>query len=94
MTKKKAAYYYSLLEEHQGRSLWQCYENPSNEKKDAYFRLLEFYRDNKVFILLKCGVVSYNTFNFTMAFLVEFRGNLKHYLIIETRDKTDYYEID
>lgn len=91
---KKAQHYYDLLKKHWGRNIRQCYANPSYEKELAYERLVDLYYSSTEFDVITYGVVSYNTFTFTMAFIVADTITHQRYLMIETANNFYKYKID
>ena len=91
---KKGQSYYELFKQHLGRTLWQCYDNPSYEKERAYDELVKLYTKMEKTILINYGVISFNCQTFTMAFLVADKTTHERYLMVETAYNHYKYKVD
>ena len=93
MTKKGQSYYESL-KKHLGRTLRQCYANPSYEKERAYDELVKLYKTTNETILINYGVISFNCQTFTMAFLVADKITHERFLLVETAYNHYKFKVD
>ena len=79
--KRKNNIYFNNYYSNNFKSLYQCYDRPSQSKQWIYNKYYDLLLKEKNTSILEYGVRSYNTFMITLEAIIQ-KNNKKYYLMI------------
>lgn len=75
----------SDIDKKEFKSCYECYERPSDTKKDIYNRY-SYMLDNYSDIVLQYGINSYNVYNITLHAVILYKNEMYYCYITKTKN--------